>query len=239
MWAGAETQRGQIREAGLELAPGELLAAAAGGGALLEGITMVLLLTGEDDFNALASVMLSGNVDGPVYRLRPELPSHGVVAPYTGGETLFGSELTRPAVIRRSQGGARVAARPASHPLPAGSDVLFVIGADGRLVPVTDHAMPERRADDTVVFLEPSSVEPTSAEPWLTAAGASPVPPHPAAAATVPPQAPAAEPATATVPPQAPAAEPATPPMPSAAPAASPTTAPRSPDTGTGQERTR
>ena len=65
MWAGAETQRSQIREAGLELAPGELLAAAAGGGALLEGITMVLLLTSEDDFNALASMMLQGNVDGP------------------------------------------------------------------------------------------------------------------------------------------------------------------------------
>ena len=64
---------------------------------LLEGITMVLLLTGEDDFNALASAMLRGNVDGPVYRLRPGLPSHGVVAPYTGAEALFGAELTRPA----------------------------------------------------------------------------------------------------------------------------------------------
>lgn len=220
MWAGAETQRSQIREAGLELAPGELLAAAAGGGALLEGITMVLLLTGEDDFNALASVMLQGNVDGPVYRLRPERPSHGVVAPYTGGETLFGAELTRPTVIRRSDGGARVAARPGSHPLPAASDVLFVIRADGRLVPVTDHATPERRGDDTVVFLEPHFVEPRP-----TAAGGARVPSHSAA--------------TATVPPQAPAAEPATPRVPLTAPTASPTTAPSSPDTGTDQERTR
>jgi hypothetical protein len=45
--------------------------------------------------------MLAGNVEGSVYRLRPALPSHGVVAPYTGGETLFDPELTRPAVIRR------------------------------------------------------------------------------------------------------------------------------------------
>jgi hypothetical protein len=45
---------------------------------------MVLLLTSEDDFNALASTMLQGNVDGSVHRLRPRLPSHGVVAPYTG-----------------------------------------------------------------------------------------------------------------------------------------------------------
>ncbi len=178
MWAGAETQRSQIREAGLELAPGELLAAAAGGGALLEGITMVLLLTSEDDFNALASVMLQGNVDGPVYRLRPELPSHGVVAPYTGAETLFGAELTRPAVIRRYQAGARVAARPGTRPLPAASDVLFVIRADGRLVPVTEHGTPAPQ-DGRVVSLEPRP-----------AAGDAVAARHSAATAAAPPQAP-------------------------------------------------
>ena len=113
-------QRDQITEAGLELAPGELLAAATGRGALLEGITLVLLLTSEDDFNALASTCCRATSTGPVYRLRPALPSHGVVAPYTGGETLFGAELTRPAVIRRYQDGARVAARPGPIRCPPG-----------------------------------------------------------------------------------------------------------------------
>jgi NhaP-type Na+/H+ or K+/H+ antiporter len=154
MWAGAETQRAQIREAGLELAAGELLAAAIEG-ALLEGITMVLLLTSEDDFNALASTILRGNVDGPVYRLRPRLPGHGVVAPYTGGETLFGSELTGAAVIGRYRGGARIAARRGSDPPPAAAEVLFVIRADGQLVPVTEHTTPAHRGDDTTVLLEP------------------------------------------------------------------------------------
>ena len=166
---------------------------------------MVLLLTSEDDFNALASVMLQGNVDGPVYRLRPELPSHGVVAPYTGAETLFGAELTRPAVIRRYQAGARVATRPGTRPLPAASDALFVIRADGRLVPVTDHGRPAPQDGDTVVCLEP---RPTAAGDATAA--------RPAAA-------------TAAVPPQAPAEGPAT----QRAPLAS------SPDSGTGQERTR
>jgi NhaP-type Na+/H+ or K+/H+ antiporter len=155
MWAGAETERGQIRDAGLELAPGELLATAAGGGALLEGITMVLLLTSEDDFNALASTILQGTAEGPVYRLRPRLPGHGVVAPYTGGETLFGAELTRPAVIRRFQDGAHVAARRGGDPPPAAAEVLFVIRADGQLVPVTEHAMPAHQDADTMVLLEP------------------------------------------------------------------------------------
>jgi NhaP-type Na+/H+ or K+/H+ antiporter len=168
MWAGAETQRSQIRQAGLELATGELLAAAIDG-ALLEGITMVLLLTSEDDFNALASTILGGNVEGPVYRLRPRLPSHGVVAPYTGGEALFGSELTRPAVIGRYRDGARIAARPGRDPLPAASEVLFLIRADGRLVPVTEHTTPAPQDGDTAVFLDP--------KPQRTAADAGHVPP--------------------------------------------------------------
>jgi NhaP-type Na+/H+ or K+/H+ antiporter len=159
MWAGAETQRRQIREAGLELATGELLAAAIDG-ALLEGITMVLLLTDEDDFNALASAILRDNVDGPVYRLRPRLPGHGVVAPYTGGEVLFGPELTRPVVIARHQDGGRIAARPGRDPLPAAAEVLFLIRADGRLVPVTDHTTPAPQDGDITVFLDP---QPTAA----------------------------------------------------------------------------
>ncbi|MGD0701042.1 MAG: hypothetical protein ABSA02_14285 [Trebonia sp.] len=154
MWAGVETQRGQIRDAGLELAPGELLAGAAGGGALLEGITMVLSLTSEDDFNALASMMLAGNVEGSVHRLRPCLPGHGVVAPYTGGETLFGAELTRPAVIRRYRDGARIAVRTGRDPAPAGSEVLFVIRSDGQLVPVTEHSTPAHQDKDITVLLE-------------------------------------------------------------------------------------
>jgi NhaP-type Na+/H+ or K+/H+ antiporter len=214
VWAGADVQRSQIRAAGLELTTGELLAAAIDGG-LLEGITMVLLLTDEDDFNALASGILRDNVDGPVYRLRPRLPSHGVVAPYTGGEALFGAELTRPAVIGRYHNGARIAARPGRDPLPAASEVLFLIRADGRLAPVTEHTTPAPEDGDTRVFLEPRP----------TVAGAAHVPPHSAATATVPPQAPAAEPATPAAPP--------------AASTASPTTAPSSPDTGTGQEPTR
>ena len=154
MWAGAEAQRGQIRDAQLELATGELLAAAADG-ALLEGVTMVLLLTGEADFDALASTMLRGNVDGPVYRLRPPSPGHGVVAPYTGGKTLFGAELTGPVVARRYADGAHIAAWRGADPAPAASEVLFVIRADGRLVPVTGQRPPAYEDGDTTVFLVP------------------------------------------------------------------------------------
>lgn len=157
MWAGAERERARIEEAGLKLAPGELLAAATGSGAELEGITGVLLLTGEDDFNALASTTLRESVDGPVHRLAAPSASHGVVAPYTGGSSLFGGGLTGAELSRRYEQGARVVARPADGALPPGHVLLFVVTAGKRLTPVTDTRIPAPGAGDTVIVLRPPS----------------------------------------------------------------------------------
>ena len=154
MWAGLEQERERIRGAGLELAPGELLAAATGRGAQLEGINAVFLLTSEDDFNALASTLLAGSVEGPVYRVGPQLPSHGVVAPYTGGEILFGADLTRYDVGQRYAGGARVVSRRADDGTPAGPELLFLVRADGKLTPVTRAGPPAPQSGDTMVLLE-------------------------------------------------------------------------------------
>ena len=165
MWAALDGQREQISQAGLELAPGELLAAATGRGARLEGITAVLLLTDEDDFNALAAVLLPTSVDGRVYRLAPQRPSHGVVAPYTGGEILFRKDLTRRAVTDRYAGGARITVQradggPAARhgAAPAGEDLLFLVRADGHLAAVTQDDTPVPRAGDTMVSLGPVPV---------------------------------------------------------------------------------
>ena len=114
MWAGLDEQRQRIRQAGLELAPGELLATATGRGAQLEGVTAVLLLTEEDDFNALGSTVLQGSAGGPVYRLGARRPSHGVVAPYTGGQILFDPRLTRYEIGRRYAAGRASAPSPAT-----------------------------------------------------------------------------------------------------------------------------
>ena len=155
MWAPREEHRERIREAGLELAPGELLAAATGRGAELEGITAVLLLTAEDDFNALASTILQGNVDGPVYRLAPAERGVGVVAPYIGGEILFADGLTGAAILQRHGRGAVVSASPVDAGLPAGHDLLVVVSAGGRMQPVTAHQAPAARPGDTAVLLGP------------------------------------------------------------------------------------
>jgi hypothetical protein len=145
----------RIREAGLELAPGELLAAATGRGVELEGITAVLLLTAEDDFNALASTILQDNHDGPVYRLAPAERSVGVVAPYIGGKILFADGLTGAAILQRHGRGAVVSASPVDAGLPAGHDLLVVVSADGRMQPVTAHQAPATRPGDTAVLLGP------------------------------------------------------------------------------------
>ncbi|CAG7648273.1 cation:proton antiporter [Actinacidiphila bryophytorum] len=157
MWAGLPAQREKIAAAGLPLAPGELLADASGAGAELEGVTVVLLLTDEDDFNALASMTLRQTTEGAVHRLAAPSGAHGVVAPYTGGPALFGSDLSRPELNRRYEAGARVGTLPAPGELPAGHELLFVVRADGLLVPVTQGSRPESRPGDTAVVLVPQT----------------------------------------------------------------------------------
>jgi NhaP-type Na+/H+ or K+/H+ antiporter len=156
MWAGLQEQRDEISKAGLELARGELLAAATSRGAELEGVTAVLLLTGEDDFNALASTTLQTNMDGPVYRVSAPHDSHGVVAPYTGAEVLFGDPLTGFAISQRHHDGARIVTRPGEGAVPDGYDLLFVVRADGQLVAVTKHQRPASDSGDTLVLLGPA-----------------------------------------------------------------------------------
>ena len=152
MWAAAEDERDQITQAGLELAHGELLAAATTG-AELEGITAVLLLTDDDDFNALASTIVVGNPQTTVYRLAPRQPSHGVVAPSTGAEAVFG--LTHDDIALRHAAGARTVTIPANGVIPPGADLLFLIGPDGSLRPATTSRPLTPQPGDTLVLLAP------------------------------------------------------------------------------------
>ncbi|OKI13376.1 cation:proton antiporter [Streptomyces sp. CB03911] len=160
MWAGLDRQRRSITDAGLDLAPGELLAAASGAGAELEGITDVLLLTDEDDFNALAFMTLKETVEGPVHRLAPPTRSHGVVAPYTGSEALFGHGLNRPELAHRYADGARIVTHQVDGDIPAGHEVLFVVRPDGQLTAATETGEPTAGAGDTAILLTPSAGSP-------------------------------------------------------------------------------
>jgi NhaP-type Na+/H+ or K+/H+ antiporter len=153
MWAGLENQREQIRQAALHLAPGRLLTAVTAERAELSGITTVLLLTAEDDFNALAALVLRYSVGDQVYRVGPPAGDRGVVAPYTGGRVLFGHALNRSTLASRYADGARSVVRPAGGDLPSGHELLFVVHADGRLDPATRQRAPEFADGDTMVLL--------------------------------------------------------------------------------------
>ncbi|OKI12659.1 cation:proton antiporter [Streptomyces sp. CB03911] len=156
MWAGLDEERERIRAAGIELARGEMLATATNPRARLEGVTAVFLLTDDDDFNALASVVVKDNVEGPVYRVGPPRDSHGVVAPYTGGDILFGRALVRHILAARYEHGARFTVQPASQPVPPDHATLFVVRTDGQLDPVTASRVLTLLPGDTVVLLGPA-----------------------------------------------------------------------------------
>jgi len=158
MWAGSQDQRDRIQRAGLGLAAGELLASVTAQSAELGGITAVLLLTDEDDFNALAATVLAGNPGTRVYRLAPRHPTHGVVAPYTGGETVFAPSLTRDDVSNRCAAGGQIIIQPANGPLRPGTDILFLINPDGALHPATASHPPAPKPGDTLVLLGPAPV---------------------------------------------------------------------------------
>jgi hypothetical protein len=156
MWAGEPEQRSRITEAGLALAPGELLATATGEGAELEGITSVLLLTAEDDFNALAATLLRSESGPEVYRLAEREEGRGVVAPFMSGEALFAPGLSAHALAGRHRAGEAIQVRPAELPLEPGHDLLFTVDPAGRLWPATPRAGTEPRHDGHTVSLGPA-----------------------------------------------------------------------------------
>ncbi|WP_053689091.1 cation:proton antiporter [Streptomyces sp. WM6372] len=155
MWAGMGEERERIKDAGIQLARGDLLATATNPRARLEGVNAVYLLTDDDDFNALASVVVEDNVEGPVYRVGPPHEGHGVVAPYTGGAVLFGGSLVRHVLAEQYEQGARFLVQPASDPVPPRHETLFVVTAGGRLDPVDETQPVIPHEGDLLVLLGP------------------------------------------------------------------------------------
>ncbi len=158
MWAPSDGQRTQIKQEGLELAPGEQLAAAVAEGADIEGVTAVLLLTDEDDYNALAATVLAGNSDTPVYRLPPS--QSGVVSANTRGEALFSPTLTHPALTARHTAGANITTQASDGGIPQANDLLFRVNPNGTLIPVTLSRPSEAQPGDTLVLLGPGDPAP-------------------------------------------------------------------------------
>jgi hypothetical protein len=160
LWTAPEDQQERIMQAGVELAPQDLLSTAAAQGVRLEDITALLLLTAEDDFNALAATLLAaGGIDGPIYRIAPPPGTHGVVHSFADGGVLFGPDLSRDAIGRRYRQGAKILTQCGSGSPAPGHDLLFRIRTDGQLVPVLNGRTPTAEATDIAVLLGPAQLD--------------------------------------------------------------------------------
>jgi NhaP-type Na+/H+ or K+/H+ antiporter len=152
MWADSDEQRIEIEAAGLELADDALIGDAMHSGADIEGVTTILLLTGENGFNALAAVLLQGGEVGSVYRVGSLADAGGATAVYAGGDVLFEHHLTRDVVAEQYQAGARTTLDTV---IPNGHEVLFRVRASGRLMPVTMAEAPLAETGDRIVLFGP------------------------------------------------------------------------------------
>jgi NhaP-type Na+/H+ or K+/H+ antiporter len=152
MWDPSDSRRTDIEQASLELVPGEQLAAALGQGVTLEGITAILLLTDEDNFNGLAATTVAGQSDRPVYRLAS---SSGPMPSYVSGEALFAPTLTHAALTARYTKGARITTQPSNGSIPPSTDLLFLINPEGTLIPTTTTRPADPHPGDTLVMLGP------------------------------------------------------------------------------------
>jgi len=156
MWAGYREQRESITNANLPLAGDPLRDWALGQSAEMEGITSVYLLTDEDDYNALAAVLLhdlAGDEAPSVYRLAPS-PGHDMaITPSPPSEMLFGAGLNRAVIDRKFDEGASFETLPADGTPPPDCDLLFVIDTGGQLQVATEASSPTPREGDVMVVL--------------------------------------------------------------------------------------
>jgi NhaP-type Na+/H+ or K+/H+ antiporter len=156
MWAPSDGQRTQIKQAALQLAPDEQLTWAVTQGIAIEGVTAILLLTDEDDYNALAATILASGSDTPVYWLAP---SRGAAAPERAGQPLFAPTLTHPSLTARHTAGDRIVTQPSDGGIPPATDLLFLINHEGTLIPATTSRPPDPRPGDNLVLLVPGGRE--------------------------------------------------------------------------------
>jgi NhaP-type Na+/H+ or K+/H+ antiporter len=154
LWSGRPVDQAAARAAGLQAEPGRMMLDAMSRETELEDITDALLLTGNDDFNALAAVALRTELGhGRVYRAAPDVDETDLVAP-AGEQGILGTDpLTSGELRRQFAAGARLVERPVHGGASDGEVALFVVTADGNLRVASAGKPPPVMAGDRVVAL--------------------------------------------------------------------------------------
>jgi NhaP-type Na+/H+ or K+/H+ antiporter len=159
LWSGRADDQAAARAVGLQADPGRMMLDAVSREAELEDVTDALLLTANDDFNALAAVALRTELGhGRVYRVAPDIDEMDLLAPPDEPGILGADSLTSAELRQRFANGARLveASVDGRSPRAGRSDgelALFVVSAGGALQVVTEREEPRTRAGDTVIVL--------------------------------------------------------------------------------------
>jgi hypothetical protein len=160
LWTGQSHEQTAAREAGLDARTARLGVDRAAREAELEDVTDALLLTGSDNFNALAAFELRQELGNDhVFRLQEESELLDLVPSYAEGRALFDGELTFTELTRRFAAGANVVVLPADGGVDepgtpsAGSTLLFIVSPTGQLQAATTEARPKPSHGDTTIWL--------------------------------------------------------------------------------------
>jgi NhaP-type Na+/H+ or K+/H+ antiporter len=159
LWSGRADDQAAARAVGLHADRGRMMLDAMSREAELEDVTDALLLTANDDFNALAAIALRTELGhGRVYRVAPDIEEMDLLAPPDEPGILGAESLTSAELGRRFANGARLVEASVDGRSPRaaranGELALFVITAGGALHVVTGREEPLARAGDTVIVL--------------------------------------------------------------------------------------
>jgi NhaP-type Na+/H+ or K+/H+ antiporter len=159
LWAGDAEDREAARALGLEADPGRMMVDRVSREAELEGVTDALLLSRNDDFNAVAAAELRTELGhGHVYRVAPESDRPDLLPPATETGILGTPELTLAELDRRLADGWRIVERTVGPRVSAdgapAETPLFAVGPTGRLSVAASGRPPQTRPGDTLIALE-------------------------------------------------------------------------------------
>jgi NhaP-type Na+/H+ or K+/H+ antiporter len=154
LWSGRPRDQAAARAAGLQAEPGRMMLDAMSRETELEDITDALLLTGNDDLNAVVAMALRTELGhARVYRPAPDVDETDLLAP-AGEPGILGTGLLTSAELgRRFAAGARLVEGPVNGGASDGDVVLFVISPDGDLRVASADRPPPAKAGDRVIAL--------------------------------------------------------------------------------------
>lgn len=179
LWTGQAEEQTAARSEGLDAGHARLGAEHAAREAELEAVTDTLLLTGSDNFNALAAFELRQELGHDhVFRLAHETELLDLEPAYAEGRELFDAALTFGEMTRRFDAGAAIVVRwpgeaANGHDGARGrpGTLLFVISPTGQLRVVTAGARPSPSDGDTTIWLGDSQAADRTAPPASDPAG--------------------------------------------------------------------